>query len=103
MGMRLQEERKRLGYSQEEFSLLMGVSRRTQVSYETREKNAGLIYLSKAQTKGLDIYYIISGNAIITDAQQLSESEANLLIAYRNLNQQEKDSLVIIANLLAKR
>ncbi|MNP63383.1 hypothetical protein D3C76_1587700 [compost metagenome] len=81
----------------------MGVSRRTQVSYETREKNAGLIYLSKAQTKGLDIYYIISGNAIITDAQQLSESEANLLIAYRNLNQQEKDSLVIIANLLAKR
>ncbi|MNG08753.1 hypothetical protein D3C84_921340 [compost metagenome] len=101
--MRLQEERKRLGYSQEEFSLLMGVSRRTQVSYETREKNAGLIYLSKAQTKGLDIYYIISGNAIITDAQQLSESEANLLIAYRNLNQQEKDSLVIIANLLAKR
>lgn len=102
MGMRLQEERKRLGYSQEEFSLLMGVSRRTQVSYETRDKNAGLIYLSKAQTKGLDIYYIISGNAITAEEQKLSESEADLLRAYRNLDQQEKDSLMTLAHTLAK-
>lgn len=102
MGMRLQDERKRLGYSQEDFSLLMGVSRRTQVSYETRDKNAGLIYLSKAQAKGLDIYYIISGNAITAEEQQLSESEADLLKAYRNLDQQEKDSLMTIAHLLAK-
>src|SRR5690242_21265087 len=102
MGMRLQEERKRLGYSQEDFSLLMGVSRRTQVSYEARDKNAGLIYLSKAQTKGLDIYYIISGNAITAEEQKLSELEENLLTVYRNLDQQEKDSLVVIANLLAR-
>ncbi|WLG92445.1 helix-turn-helix domain-containing protein [Pseudomonas cucumis] len=102
MGMRLQEERKRLGYSQEGFSLLMGASRRTQVSYETRDKNAGLLYLSKAQAKGLDIYYIISGNAITAEQQLLSETEANLLKIYRNLDRQEKESLMIIAQSLAK-
>lgn len=102
MGMRLQEERKRLGYSQEYFSLLMGVSRRTQVSYESRDKNSGLIYLSKAQAKGLDIYYVISGNTITFEEEKLSESETNLLTAFRNLNQQEKYSLVGIANLLAR-
>lgn len=102
MGMRIQEERKRLGYSQEEFSLLMGVSRRTQVSYETRDKNAGLVYLSKAQTKGLDIYYIITGKAVTVKEEQTSECETNLLEAFRSLDQEEKDSLMTIANLLAR-
>lgn len=102
MGMRLQEERKRLGYNQEDFSRLMGVSRRTQVSYESREMNAGLQYLSKAQAKGLDIFYIISGRTVTVDQQQLSDSEANLLKTYRSLDQQDKESLVIVVQSLAK-
>lgn len=102
MGMRLQEERKRLGYNQEDFSRLMGVSRRTQVSYESREMNAGLQYLSKAQAEGLDIFYIISGRTVTGDQQQLSESEANLLKTYRRLDQQDKESLMIVAQSLAK-
>ncbi|MNR26522.1 hypothetical protein D3C85_1437390 [compost metagenome] len=100
--MRLQEERKRLGYNQEHFSKLMGVSRRTQVSYETRNKNAGLLYLSKAQAEGLDIYYIISGKFVTTKQKYLSEAEANLLKTYRSLDQQNKDSLGIITQSLAK-
>ena len=100
--MRLQEERKRLGYNQEDFSRLMGISRRTQVSYESREMNAGLQYLSKAQAEGLDIFYIISGKTITVDLHQLSESEANLLKTYRSLDQQNQESLMIVAQSLAK-
>lgn len=102
MGMRLQEERKRLGYNQEDFSQLMGVSRRTQVSYESRDMNAGLLYLSKAQAEGVDVCYVISGKTIKANQQQLTESEANLLKIYRSLDQQDKDSLVIISQSLAK-
>lgn len=102
MGMRLQEERKRLGFNQEDFSRLMGVSRRTQVSYESRDMNAALQYLSKAQAEGLDIFYIISGKTVTVDQQQLSETEANLLKTYRSLDQQDKESLVIISQSLAK-
>lgn len=102
MGMRLQEERKRLGYNQEDFSRLMGVSRRTQVSYESREMNAGLQYLSKAQAEGLDIFYIISGKTVTADQQQLSESEATLLETYRGLDKQDQESLVVVAQSLAR-
>lgn len=102
MGIRLQEERKRLGYNQEDFSRLMGVSRRTQVSYESREMNAGLQYLCNAQAEGVDIFYIISGKTVTVDQKQLSETEANLLKSYRSLDQQDKESLLIIAQSLAK-
>lgn len=102
MGMRLKEERKRLGYNQENFSRLMGVSRRTQVSYESRDQNAGLLYLSKAQDKGLNIYYILSGKLIAID-QQLTECEADLLRTYRTLDQQDKDILVMTSHSLAKK
>jgi transcriptional regulator with XRE-family HTH domain len=102
MGLRLQEERKRLGLNQEDFSRLIGVSRRTQVSYESRDMNAGLQYLTKAQALGLDIYYIICGKTVKIDQQPLSASEADLLKVYRSLDQQDKESLMIISQSLAK-
>lgn len=66
IGVRLRNERKRLGKSQAEFSKIGDVSKNTQASYEKEPGDDGytsptLDYLIKLSDYGVDVHYIMFG------------------------------------------
>lgn len=63
IGSRLRAERKRLGYSQQAFAAIAGLSTqaKTQCLYETGKRHPGADYLSRAAGAGADVLYIITG------------------------------------------
>jgi transcriptional regulator with XRE-family HTH domain len=61
MGARLQEERKRLGFTQDEMAEIGGVKRNTQFTYEADRSKPDADYLQRLYKKGLDVVYLLSG------------------------------------------
>ncbi|KHN59603.1 helix-turn-helix domain-containing protein [Aeromonas hydrophila] len=80
VGLRLEEERKRLGFTQDQMAGLGGVAKRTYCNYEagTREPGAGL--LSGLGKIGADVQYIITGQH---STQALSQDEEQLISLFR--------------------
>lgn len=60
IGGRIRAERLRLGLSQDAFSKLAGVHRRTQVNYEANERTPDIAYLEAAAKAGVDVGYILT-------------------------------------------
>lgn len=60
--MRLREERKRLGFNQEQFAALTNVAtRQSQSNYEKSLRSPDAEYLAAIATAGADVAYIITG------------------------------------------
>lgn len=80
VGLRLKEERKRIGLTQTELAERCGLTKRAQVNFEKEEGEQlpGGAYLLAATTLGIDVLYVLTGerNGISTD-------EAQVLSAYR--------------------
>jgi len=80
VGLRLEEERKRLGFTQDQMAGLGGVAKRTYCNYEAgiREPGAGLF--SGLGKIGADVQYIITGQR---STQALSQDEERLISLFR--------------------
>ncbi|MBQ0714200.1 MAG: helix-turn-helix transcriptional regulator [Paraperlucidibaca sp.] len=78
---RLQSERKRIGLSQENFGKELGVSKRTQASYEGGTNLPDASYLIAAKQIGVDINYVLFGT--LSDSS-LGDSEQGLLAMFRD-------------------
>lgn len=61
-GERLSEERKRIGLNQKDFSSIAGVTKTSQVNYESGERSPNVNYLQAIESTGVDINYILTGN-----------------------------------------
>lgn len=64
IGARLREERQRLGLSQTDFGMLGGVSKTTQLMYESEDRCPDANYLSAVAIKGVDVLYVVQGTRI---------------------------------------
>lgn len=61
IAMRLRDERKRLGQSQEQFGLIGGVQKRSQMNYEKGDRSPDANYLAAIEAAGADVRYILTG------------------------------------------
>lgn len=61
VGLRIKEERERLGYNQTDFAAIGGMSRKTQFDYESGARAPDGSYLIGITTAGADVQYIITG------------------------------------------
>lgn len=61
VGARLAAERKRLGFNQEQLAERCGVSKTSQVNYETGKRSPDIPYLTAAMQLGIDVMYVIGG------------------------------------------
>lgn len=61
MHKRLQEERQRLGLTQDEFAEIGGVKRRAQINYESGDRCPDGHYFSAIAAAGADVQYILTG------------------------------------------
>lgn len=61
IGLRLKEERKRLGYTQKGLAERSGIDRLSQINYEHGRRSAPADYLAGLQQLGMDSRYILTG------------------------------------------
>ncbi|WP_369969874.1 helix-turn-helix domain-containing protein [Stenotrophomonas rhizophila] len=78
VGLRLKEERKRLGLTQEAMGVACGVSKRTQIFYETDSVGASAAYLAAAHALGADVTFVLTG-----ERERLSAEDSELLELWR--------------------
>ncbi len=97
LGVRLKEERKRLALTQQALADLCGVSKRQQLNYESEAQMPGSGYLAEAALIGVDVNYVLTGNA----AGRMDPLEAMLLASFRAASDEVK--AVVIAALGAAR
>lgn len=67
-GLRLRNERLRLGYTQAKWAVQCGVSKTSQVNYEAGTYRPDVEYLSGAVSLGADPFYLLSGQTAETSA-----------------------------------
>lgn len=64
MGDRLRQERKRLGWSQNEMGALGGVAANAQGKYESGDRVPRADYLAALADAGVDVLYVLTGRRI---------------------------------------
>ncbi|HID7955846.1 TPA: helix-turn-helix domain-containing protein [Pseudomonas aeruginosa] len=77
IGMRLKEERERLGFTQPAFGAIGGVQKLAQLKYEKGERSPSAEYLAAIAKVGADVQYIVTGarslGTLTADEDQLLE------------------------------
>jgi len=92
IGDRLKNERKRLGYSQENFAAVAGVTRRPYAEWESGNTSPTAMQLALIGAAGADVFYIVMGDRDAPPPLALSAEEQLLLDRYRNSPQALKDA-----------
>lgn len=77
IGIRLKEERERLGFSQTAFAGVGNTTKKSQIDYEKDLTHPKSIYLSAIAKLGADVLYIVTGercaSAMTSDEKELIE------------------------------
>ncbi|WP_459614374.1 helix-turn-helix domain-containing protein [Bordetella sp. 2513F-2] len=84
LGLRLREERTRLGMNQAEFGELGGVKALAQRNYEAGNRSPDGEYLAALAAKGVDIQYVVTGIRAITP-EQLADDVRRMSDAWETL------------------
>jgi len=95
-GVRLREERVRLGFNQTDFAEIGGVQKDGQVKYEAGKREPGVGYIAALAEAGVDIGFLINGEVSTAS----SEDEIELLFYYRQLDEKSKSSVLGLADSL---
>lgn len=80
VGERLRAERKRLGFTLEEFAKLGEVGRTTQIGYEKDATPPTTEYLGRTARLGLDTQYVVSGHRSV-NSTTLYQAPTDALVA----------------------
>lgn len=92
---RLRAERKRLGLSQEKFAALAGVTKDTQLNYESGARKPDSDYLMAICGAGVDSHFLLHGTP---SSDELPAEESELLLAFRKLDLRGKLRLLGLAD-----
>ncbi|MGM0936296.1 MAG: helix-turn-helix domain-containing protein [Pseudomonadota bacterium] len=82
IGIRLKNERERLGLNQTEFAQLAGHSRSAQAGYERDEKIPGGAYLQMLADNGCDVLYVLTGKKL-PPIDDINSDEVEIIKLYR--------------------
>lgn len=91
IGLRLVEERRKLGITQRKLAAELGVTPPTQISYEQGLTSPNSGYLLLLDQLGFDIFYVLTGRRI---APAKSQDEQSLLALYRALDARGKAAAI---------
>lgn len=86
IGLRLREERDRLGLSQAQLASATGAATRTHIAWEKGEQTPNAVYLATMFIEGVDVNYVITGQRALTGAALQDELE-NLSSAWQAIDE----------------
>lgn len=84
-GLRLREERERLGMTQRVFGDIGGVEPNAQGKYESGERTPRIDYLAAVASKGVNALYVLTGTRTLAPLECLRAEESRLLRGLRQL------------------
>ncbi|MCY6411968.1 Cro/Cl family transcriptional regulator [Acinetobacter sp. VNH17] len=93
IGLRLKEERERLGFTQPVFAGLAATTKKSQIDYEKDLTQPKAGYLSVIADVGADVQYIITGER---SANALSTDENLILEKYRKASPDIKNKMLML-------
>lgn len=93
LGIRLKEERVRLGFNQADFAALAGVAKTSQFNYEKGERSPDAAYLAAMAAAGVDVLYVVTGERKPVQADSLTEEENKLVQRYRAMSPESRASV----------
>ena len=102
IGVRLRQERERLGLSQKTFGEIGGVEANAQGKYENGDRAPKADYLSRVAARGVDVLYVLTGSPTPTLIDNLSQIEEKVLISYRILHKEDQDAIRRLTTTLAE-
>jgi transcriptional regulator with XRE-family HTH domain len=107
LGYRLTQERIRLGLNQTDFSEKAGVSRTSQVNYETDKRTPDANYLMAIASIGVDVLYLLTGQRtpgklLPKELVAVNSDEAILLDNYRHLSEDSKRNVQAVNSAFAQ-
>lgn len=80
-GGRLVAERERLRFKQVDVCVIAGVSKTTQIKYESNERRPDADYLERLAMRGFDVSYLLTGDR---SSESMSVELQNLVDAYED-------------------
>lgn len=92
IGLRLKQERLRLGLSQREFGEIGGVEANSQGKYESGKRLPKSDYLAAVAVLGVDILFVLTGQPA-SAITSLSNAESVVLGNYRSLAEEDQASI----------
>ena len=101
IGHRLQLERKQLGFIQDDFARLLGISKRTLAGYEGGTSDIGASVLARASELGVDVLYVVTGFVTPRSTDSISPDEAVLLDNYRELPAEDRAGVTKIVTAMS--
>ena len=93
VGERLREERERLGLTQTEFGVLLGVSRGTQKNYELGANSLDLRYVAALEEHGVDAAFVLTGRRSTPLGQRFTPAEEELIDQFRSIAPSDQDAI----------
>lgn len=97
VGKRLKEERKRLGLTQDEMAVQLGLTRYAQLNFEKDINLPGGAYLLAALDRGVDVMYVLSGHR-----SQLDPADRLLLSAFKDASPAARSDALAALGLLTE-
>ncbi|WP_411705170.1 helix-turn-helix domain-containing protein [Edaphovirga cremea] len=98
---RLKQERVKLGLAASKMAAIGGVSINTQFRYENGERTPRIQYLMAVAVRGVDVFYLLTGRRVLLCADSLDSHEADVLMAYRTMPEEDQAALHRIATACA--
>ena len=98
VGARLRSERKRLGYNQDVMATTGGVTRNSQVSYESGKRAFDANYLISLASSGVDVGYIVTGRR---EGMTLTEEAHELLDCFYALAAEDQAAVLRMVRTMA--
>ncbi len=99
IGERLREERHRLELSQPAFAEVGGVTKKTQMLYESGARAPDATYLAALAAAGVDVLYVLTGQR---GGVVLTPREQAMLGKYRGLPEPAQDAAQTLLGALAQ-
>jgi len=93
MGIRLKEERKRLGLSQQELGAIGKIEANAQGMYERGTRFPNATYLSLIAKAGVDILYVITSVKKVRSADSISDMDTKVLHELDGLPKDVQDDI----------
>lgn len=102
IGLRLRQERERLGLSQKNFGEIGGVEANAQGKYESGGRAPKADYLSRVAERGVDVLYVLTGTPTPIQLDNLSLLEEKILENYRAMFKEDQDAIRRLTSTLAE-
>ena len=99
LGERLRAERTKFDLKQSELAAKAGITTKSQGAYERGERSPTAEYLSALAGIGIDVTYVLTGERV-SDMLGLTLEEAALIDNYRNMGDEQKESITKVSSAL---